>query len=64
MPGPTHAYVRIYDSAFSKYRPLEGHSNPMPTFYPEDATEEIEEEYFDDDLFQFTEDSIKYLEEQ
>ena len=36
----------------------------MPTYYPEDSKEEIPEEYFDEELFQFTDDSIKYEEEE
>lgn len=64
VPGPTHAYVRIYDTALNQKRTGDGHPKPMPTFYPEDSPEEIREEYFDDELFQFSQDSIKYEEEE
>ena len=62
--GPTHAYIRIYDSVLHKHRTAEGLNYPMPTYYPEDSTEEIPEEYFEDTLFQFTDDSIQYEEEE
>ena len=60
VAGPPHAYVRIYDTQIpSKQRTM-----PMPTYYPEDSTEEIPEEYFDEELFQFTNDSIVYADEE
>ena len=60
MPGPPHAYVRIYDTLVAGKQ----HTMPMPTYYPEDSTEEIPEEYFDEELFQFTNDSIVYADEE
>jgi len=32
----------------------------MPTFYTDDAKEPVPEEFFDKDLFQFTEPSVVY----
>ena len=64
VPGPTHAYVRIYDTMLNHRKSVEGNTHPMPTYYPEDDSEEIQEEYFDNEIFQFTDDSIKYEDEQ
>ena len=33
---------------------------PMPTFYADDTKEPLPEEFFDKELFQFTEPSIVY----
>jgi hypothetical protein len=37
---------------------------PMPTFYPEDSQDPIKEEYFSEDVFEFTEPSVQYAEEE
>ncbi|XP_069112027.1 large ribosomal subunit protein uL3m-like [Argopecten irradians] len=64
LPGPNHCYTRIYDTTLRKRRQEDGEGPPMPTFYNEDTSEELEEEYFDDDLFQFSSQSVNFEEEK
>ncbi|XP_050399033.1 39S ribosomal protein L3, mitochondrial [Patella vulgata] len=64
VPGNTHGFVRVMDTKLPLRKPAPENPPPMPTWYPEDATEPIEEEYFDKDLFQFTEESVKFAAEK
>ncbi|CAC5419863.1 RP-L3 [Mytilus coruscus] len=63
-PGGNHCYVRIMDTCLpNRRREIQNHP-PMPTFYPEDVKDPIEEEYFDETLFDFKEPSIEYIDEE
>ncbi|KAL3858596.1 hypothetical protein ACJMK2_008868 [Sinanodonta woodiana] len=67
VPGPTHGYVRVYDTVLKHKREHlieNGNPPPMPTFYPEDGKEPIPEEYLDDELFNFNNESISYATEK
>ncbi|ESO82772.1 hypothetical protein LOTGIDRAFT_108795 [Lottia gigantea] len=57
IPGETHTFVRINDTVLPLRRKTEN-PPPMPTWYPEDESEQLAEEYFDEDLFQFTNESL------
>lgn len=63
VPGPTHCYVRIYDTIL-RYRREEMLKKPpiMPTFFPGDEAEALEEEIFDEGLFQFSQPTITFAE--
>lgn len=62
-PGGNHSYARIMDTRLPNHkRVMEPPS--MPTFYPEDSQDPIKEEYFSEDVFEFTEPSIQYVEEK
>ncbi|CAD5110996.1 DgyrCDS347 [Dimorphilus gyrociliatus] len=62
-PGPTHSYIRIYDTILPNLKKemtsKEVHP-PMPTAYPEDFSEGLPEEVFDDELFQFNDPTLMY----
>ncbi|XP_060080259.1 large ribosomal subunit protein uL3m-like [Ylistrum balloti] len=60
LPGPVHCYTRIYDTALMFKRRDNVDGPPMPTFFSEDTSEQVEEEYFDDEIFQFSSPSIKF----
>lgn len=59
-PGPPHCFTRIYDTGHMGRRLEMASAPPMPTFYADDVKEPLPEEFFDKDLFQFTEPSIVY----
>lgn len=59
-PGPPHCFTRIYDTGHMGRRLEMVSAPPMPTFYADDVKEPLPEEFFDKDLFQFTEPSIVY----
>ena len=62
IPGPTHCYVRVYDSQLRNRRAEHSERQVlMPTYYPGDITP-LPEEIFDENLFQFTEPTITYQE--
>lgn len=70
VPGPNHGYVRIYDSRASKHVTVRNENTqsdrpiPMPTFYSDDIKEPIPDEYFDEELYSFSDGSITYEEEK
>jgi len=59
-PGPPHCFTRIYDTSLRQRQQEREPAPPMPTFYTDDAKEPVPEEFFDKDLFQFTEPSVVY----
>ncbi|BFZ13453.1 hypothetical protein BsWGS_16492 [Bradybaena similaris] len=61
VAGLPHTFVRVKDSLLPTRRIKEENAGnlPMPTWYPEDETEPIPEELFDEKLFQFTDPSIE-----
>jgi large subunit ribosomal protein L3 len=64
-PGPTHCYVRVFDTTLPnrRQRMVSPETLPMPTFYPDDVSEPLPEEIFDKDLFQFSEPSVTFAPE-
>ncbi|KAI8746504.1 39S ribosomal protein L3, mitochondrial-like [Biomphalaria glabrata] len=64
--GRPHTFVRVYDTVLPrKKRPESSYESvPMPTWFEEDATEPLPEEYFDSKLFQFTSPSLEIEEEK
>lgn len=59
VPGPTHCYVRIFDTSLFYRREAMLQTPPiMPTFFPGDEGENQDEELFDEELFQFNQPSI------
>lgn len=61
VPGPIHGFVRVMDTGLH-YKMNVANPPPMPTCYAEDLPEEISEDLFDEDLFQFSLPSITYSE--
>lgn len=67
IPGPIHCYVRIFDTCLPNRRDEMLKSNntpPMPTYIPEVNEKEHPAEYFDSELYQFTQPSIVFEEEK
>lgn len=67
IPGPVHSFVRVFDTTLPHRRHkllLKNDPPPMPTYIPESIDEELPEEYFDDELYQFTEPTIVFEEEK
>ena len=63
LPGPTHCYTRIMDTVLPLRKPNPEDPPPMPTWYPEDATDPLPEEYLDEDLYDFNDPTITYEED-
>ena len=62
LPGPNHCYVRLMDTSLVNRRDEMMERPPlMPTYFPGDL-EDIQEEIFDEELYQFTEETIKFEE--
>jgi large subunit ribosomal protein L3 len=62
IPGPNHCYVRITDSSLPKNQSRftkESHP-PYPTFYPESFKNELSEEYYDANLHNFADPTIRF----
>ncbi|GFR17803.1 39S ribosomal protein L3, mitochondrial [Trichonephila clavata] len=64
VPGVNENYVTIYDSYVNKKRHTEENPPPFPTFSPEDVDEPLPENMYDEDLHNFSDPSIKILEEE
>lgn len=66
VPGPTHAYVRVFDTKlrYRRDKRLKAvvQKPAMPTFYLDDVEQPLLEELFADDLFQFNRPSITFAE--
>ncbi|XP_041376031.1 39S ribosomal protein L3, mitochondrial-like [Gigantopelta aegis] len=62
IPGECHTMVRVYDTCLPRRKPRD--PPPMPTWLPEDSSEELPEEMFHDDLHQFADLSIQYEDEK
>ncbi|XP_059143743.1 large ribosomal subunit protein uL3m-like [Physella acuta] len=60
VAGLPHTFVRVWDTLLplKRIRPENAEGLPMPTWFPDDASEPLPEELFDEDLFQFTDPSI------
>jgi large subunit ribosomal protein L3 len=61
VAGLPHTFARVSDTLLPTKRIKEENAGglPMPTWYPEDETEPIPDELFDEELFQFTDPSIE-----
>ncbi|CAL1540093.1 unnamed protein product [Lymnaea stagnalis] len=61
IAGAPHTFVRVSDTVLPTKRiKAENAENvPMPTWFPEDETEPIPEELFDEEMFQFTSPSVE-----
>jgi len=62
IPGPNHCYVRVTDCCLPKNRVnLQADNHPpFPTFFPEDLTEKLPEDLYDNNLHKFYESTIKF----
>jgi large subunit ribosomal protein L3 len=61
IPGPTHCYVRVFDSTLPHRRKQMAERPPiMPTYYADDEPQP--EELFAEGLFKFTDESIIFPE--
>ncbi|XP_052817540.1 39S ribosomal protein L3, mitochondrial-like [Mya arenaria] len=66
-PGPHHGYMRIYDTGLRhRQETREERLGPvvMPTFYKDDIKEDIPENIYDDELFNFGDTTIQFTEEK
>ncbi|XP_074645135.1 large ribosomal subunit protein uL3m-like [Tubulanus polymorphus] len=65
-PGPNHCYMRVYDTRLL-YRIDELNARnrppPMPSYFPEDSSEPLPEEIYDEELFQMSDDTLIFDEE-
>ena len=66
VPGPTHGFVRIYDT--SQYKRREeivenGRSVSMPTFYMDDVDAPLPEDIYHEDLFPMSDQTIMFKDE-
>ncbi|GFS73045.1 39S ribosomal protein L3, mitochondrial [Nephila pilipes] len=64
VPGVNENYVTIYDSYVNKKCHMEENPPPFPTFYPEVVNEPLLEDIYDEDLHDFSENSINIQEEE
>ena len=62
IPGPNHCYVRVTDSCLPYHREKITKDNhpPFPTFYLDGFKSNLEEEYFDKDLHNLADPTIKF----
>ncbi|XP_022643831.1 39S ribosomal protein L3, mitochondrial-like [Varroa jacobsoni] len=63
VPGPTNAFVYIYDSLFGKKAPTAENPPPFPTYYP-DPENPLPVEVYDKDFHRHDDSSIVLEEEQ
>ncbi|GAB1598192.1 39S ribosomal protein L3, mitochondrial-like [Argonauta hians] len=59
IPGRIHSFIRVTDTKFP-FKESPDNPPPMPTCFAEDEPENLPENLYDDELFQFSEQSLTF----